>query len=85
MPYPPVVLTLTLPFRVITDPRSGARVGRSDKGWETSVTAIDLTKRGQEIFGKSALVSISFTLYIFVITGFSNLGYGFGYTLSTIG
>jgi hypothetical protein len=38
----------------------GARVGRSDKGWETSVTAIDLTKRGQEIFGKTALVSISF-------------------------
>ena len=38
----------------------GASVGRSDKGWETSVTAIDLTKRGQEIFGKTSLVSISF-------------------------
>ena len=35
----------------------GARVGMSDKGWETSVTAIDLTKRGQEIFGRPALVS----------------------------
>ena len=35
----------------------GAKVDRSDKGWETSVTAIDLTKRGQEIFGKTALVS----------------------------
>jgi hypothetical protein len=38
----------------------GARVGRSDKGWETSVTAINLTRKGQEIFGKSTLVSISF-------------------------
>lgn len=35
----------------------GAKVGRSDKGWETSVTAMDLTKRGQEIFGRPALVS----------------------------
>jgi GMP synthase-like glutamine amidotransferase len=35
----------------------GAKVGRSDKGWETSVTAVDLTKKGQEIFGKTALVS----------------------------
>jgi GMP synthase-like glutamine amidotransferase len=35
----------------------GAKVDRSDKGWETSVTAINLTKRGQEIFGKTALVS----------------------------
>ncbi len=35
----------------------GGRVGRSDKGWEISVTAMDLTKRGQEIFGKSSLVS----------------------------
>jgi hypothetical protein len=35
----------------------GAKVDRSDKGWEASVTAIDLTKRGQEIFGRPALVS----------------------------
>ena len=34
----------------------GAKVDRSDKGWEASVTAIDLTKKGQEIFGKTALV-----------------------------
>ena len=33
-----------------------AKVDRSDKGWETSVTAVDLTKKGQEIFGKTALV-----------------------------
>jgi hypothetical protein len=31
-------------------------VGRSEKGWEASVTAIDLTKRGQEIFGQPSLV-----------------------------
>lgn len=37
----------------------GAKVARSDKGWEVSVTAIDLTKRGQEIFGKNSLVSFS--------------------------
>lgn len=34
----------------------GAKVGRSVKGWEVSVTAVDLTKKGQEIFGKTALV-----------------------------
>ena len=39
----------------------GAKVGRSDKGWETSVTAIDLTRKGQKIFGKTSLVSIPFT------------------------
>jgi len=33
----------------------GVKVDRSDKGWEASVTAIDLTKRGQEIFGRPAL------------------------------
>ncbi|KAG0652502.1 glutamine amidotransferase [Hyphodiscus hymeniophilus] len=33
----------------------GAKVDRSDKGWEASVTAIDLTKKGQEIFEKTAL------------------------------
>lgn len=35
----------------------GVKVARSGDGsWETSVTAVDLTKRGQEIFGKNALV-----------------------------
>jgi hypothetical protein len=34
----------------------GVKVGRSAGGWEVSVTAIDLTKRGQEIFGRPALV-----------------------------
>jgi hypothetical protein len=34
----------------------GVKVDRSDKGWETSVTAMDLTKRGQEIFGRPSLV-----------------------------
>lgn len=33
------------------------KVGRSEGGWEVSVTAMDLTKRGQEIFGRTSLVS----------------------------
>jgi hypothetical protein len=37
----------------------GVKVQRSESGWEASVTAIDLTKRGQEIFGRPALVSFS--------------------------
>ena len=35
----------------------GTKVRRSDKGWEIGVTPIELTKRGQEIFGQSTLVS----------------------------
>jgi len=42
----------------------GVKVDRSDKGWETSVTAVDLTKRGQEIFGTTALVSCILLLEI---------------------
>jgi GMP synthase-like glutamine amidotransferase len=34
----------------------GVKVGLSPGGWEASVIAIDLTKRGQEIFGRPALV-----------------------------
>jgi hypothetical protein len=34
----------------------GVKLGRNEKGWEASVTAIDLTKRGQEIFGQNSLV-----------------------------
>jgi len=44
----------------------GVKVGRSPGGWEASVTAIDLTKRGQEIFGRPALVHplpVSFPQY----------------------
>jgi len=33
----------------------GAKVGRSEKGWEISVTPVALTDRGKEIFGKSSL------------------------------
>ncbi len=36
----------------------GVKVDRSDKGWETSVTAVELTKLGQEIFGKTVLVRL---------------------------
>lgn len=38
----------------------GARVGKSEGGWEVGVTSVGLTERGRQIFGKSALVSISF-------------------------
>ncbi len=34
----------------------GVRLGRNAKGWEASVHAIDLTKKGQEIFGQNSLV-----------------------------
>lgn len=34
----------------------GGVVKSSEEGWEVSVTAIDLTKRGQEIFGRTGLV-----------------------------
>lgn len=34
----------------------GVKVGRME-GWEASVMAMDLTKKGQEVFGKTALVS----------------------------
>jgi Glutamine amidotransferase class-I len=34
----------------------GVKVGRNPGGWEASVTAIEITKRGQEIFGRPALV-----------------------------
>lgn len=34
----------------------GARVDRGDKGWEMSVTPMELTERGKELFGLSKLV-----------------------------
>lgn len=34
----------------------GAEVGRSEKGWEVSVTPIELTSLGKEVFGLSSLV-----------------------------
>lgn len=40
----------------------GSKVGRSPGGWEASVTAVDLTKRGQEIFGRPAIVRLSLLL-----------------------
>ncbi|KAM5345204.1 hypothetical protein ACJ41O_011066 [Fusarium nematophilum] len=30
---------------------AGAKLGRSDKGWEVAVTEVDLTAKGKEIFG----------------------------------
>lgn len=35
----------------------GAVVGVNEKGWEVSVTEIQLTKRGKEVFGSDTLVS----------------------------
>ena len=35
----------------------GAKVGRSDAGWEISAGKIDLTESGKELFGKDTLVS----------------------------
>jgi hypothetical protein len=37
----------------------GMKVGRSDKGWEVSVTDVDLTEKGREICGKKDLVCYS--------------------------
>ena len=34
----------------------GAKVGRSDRGWETSVALVKLTAKGQELFGKDIMV-----------------------------
>ena len=33
------------------------KVGRSDRGWEIAVVPMDLTARGQELFGVQRLVS----------------------------
>lgn len=35
----------------------GVRVDRSDRGWETSVTPVNLTKKGKELFKLDKLVS----------------------------
>lgn len=36
----------------------GARVGRSDDGWEIAVLPVELTARGKEVFQQDKLVSI---------------------------
>jgi GMP synthase-like glutamine amidotransferase len=35
------------------------KVGRSDRGWEVSVTLMQLTAKGKELFGVEELVSSS--------------------------
>lgn len=37
----------------------GTEVGRSDKGWEISVSLVKLTQKGEELFGKDMLVSLA--------------------------
>lgn len=38
------------------------KVGRSDRGWEVSVTPMQLTEKGRELFGVQEVVSIRFLL-----------------------
>lgn len=42
----------------------GVKVGRSDRGWEVSVTPVELTGRGKEIFGLEKLVCL-FVYFLF--------------------
>jgi GMP synthase-like glutamine amidotransferase len=37
------------------------KVGRSDRGWEVSVTPMELTAKGKELFGVKELVSQNLT------------------------
>ena len=34
----------------------GTAVGRSEKGWETSVALVKLTPKGRDLFGKEIMV-----------------------------
>lgn len=38
----------------------GAKVGKSDEGWEVSVSNVDLTEKGKELFGRDTLVRPSY-------------------------
>jgi GMP synthase-like glutamine amidotransferase len=43
----------------------GVRVDRSDRGWEISVTEVELTEKGRELFGVQELVSgIGYFLFL---------------------
>lgn len=37
----------------------GAKVGRSDNGWEIAVLPVELTAKGKEVFQQDSLVSLS--------------------------
>lgn len=39
----------------------GAKVGRSDNGWEISVLPVELTAKGKEIFQQDTLVCLPFS------------------------
>lgn len=41
----------------------GAKVGRSDQGWEIAVCDMDLTEKGKELFGLEKIVRVSFCGY----------------------
>lgn len=38
----------------------GAKVGRSDQGWEIAVCDMDLTEKGKELFGLEKIVRLPF-------------------------
>ena len=40
----------------------GAKVGRSDQGWEIAVCDMDLTEKGKELFGLETIVRACFSL-----------------------
>jgi GMP synthase-like glutamine amidotransferase len=50
----------------------GAKVGRSDQGWEIAVCDMDLTDKGKELFGRDKIVS-SVPVCPEVVAGFRNM------------
>jgi GMP synthase-like glutamine amidotransferase len=36
----------------------GAKVGRSEQGWEIAVCGMDLTEKGKELFGREKIVRL---------------------------
>lgn len=48
----------------------GAKLGRSDKGWEVAVTEVDLTAKGKEIFGLDKMVRIP-CMSVFLCHGYT--------------
>jgi GMP synthase-like glutamine amidotransferase len=46
----------------------GARLGRSDKGWEVAVTEVDLTDKGKDIFKLDKMVSLSRRCHFSLVT-----------------
>lgn len=47
----------------------GAKVGRSDQGWEVAVCDMDLTEEGKELFGLEKIVCVSLRYWYTLLTG----------------